>query len=107
MSWKLQAMRSLMDLPRWWRFVWASCAYDHRDPGNGKLFQKYQAFASNVDLSPLELRGACPPKSHQIVGGIVESGPRQGLSRATVSGEHPAAMCKQLVGILQRQHANN
>jgi len=74
------------------RYVFDSCRWDHRDPGNGKLYRKRQCFVSNFNMSPLVLRCHCRER-HQVVEGYVESGARRGTSRAKVAGEYPWAFC--------------
>ena len=99
-SWRLGRTEALLSQPRWRRFTWPSCQYGHKDPGNGLLYLKYQGFASNVDLTPMQVKCSCERGSHQTVHGVVEEGERAGEQRATVSGEYPPAMCDKLAGII-------
>ena len=102
-SWRLRRTEALLSQPGWRRFVWPSCAYGHRDPGNGRPYRKGQGFASNVDLTAMQAKCSCEPHSHQIVQGTVEEGDRAGERRAVVSGEYPPAMCSKLAGIILRR----
>ena len=42
-SWRLHEVAALLELPGWQKFVWPSCVYNHRDPGNGLPYRKLQA----------------------------------------------------------------
>ena len=101
-SWRLGRTQALLSQPGWRRFTWPSCAYGHRDPGNGRPYLKGQAFASNVDLSAMQLKCSCERGSHQIVHSAVQEGDRAGQKRAVVSGEYPPAMCNKLADIILR-----
>jgi len=74
------------------KFVFDSCAWGLADPGNGRLFRKRQCFASNGDMSSLCRKRQCPTR-HQIVEGQVSGGPRHGVRRAKIAGEHPVDFC--------------
>ena len=99
-SWRLRCLTSLLELPGWCIYTWPSCAYGHRDPGSNLPYLKMQGFASNIDLSSMEVCCSCSPGSHQSVQGAVQGGPRHGERRSTVSGEYPAAMCNRLAAII-------
>ena len=101
-SWRLGRTQALLSQPGWRRFTWPSCPYGHRDPGNGRPYLKGQAFASNVDLSAMQLKCSCERGSHQIVHSTVQEGDRAGQKRAVVSGEYPPAMCNKLADIILR-----
>ena len=101
-SWRLECVESVLAIPGWQQYMWPSCCYDHRDPGSGRLCLKWQAFASNLDLSSMYVPCTCPRKSHQVVDGSVQGGPRHGECRSVVSGEYPVAMCKKVVDIIRR-----
>ena len=98
-SWKLRRTEALLSQPGWRRFTWPSCAYGHRDPGTGRLYRKEQAFASNVDLTEMQLKCTCARGSHQIVNGVQRGA---GERRATISGEYPLGMCNKLASIILR-----
>ena len=70
------------------RFTFDSCCWGHRDPGNGKLYEKEQSFASNADMSKLCFTCA-GGHDHQKVEGTVPGGPRHGRRRSQVAGEYP------------------
>lgn len=78
----------------------ASCAWGHTDPGNGKLFLKRQRFFSNAHLIGLSRRCTCNPRAHQRVEGSVESGGRRGMRRSTIAGEYPVKFCEALVVVM-------
>ena len=105
-SWRLRRTEALLSQPGWRRFAWPSCAYGHRDPGNGRPYRKGQGFASNVDLTAMQAKCSCEPHSHQIVQGTVEEGDRAGERRAVISGEYPPAMCSKLAGIILRRNGS-
>lgn len=77
-----------------------SCAWGHKDPGNGKPFLKRQCFASNAQLIRLHRRCSCSPRAHQVVEGTVESGSRKGEHRSTISGEYPVEFCNAFAGVI-------
>ena len=77
-----------------------SCAWGHKDPGNGKPFLKRQRFASNAKLMGLHRRCSCSPRVHQVVEGIVESGSRKGEKRSRISGEYPVEFCNAFAGAI-------
>ena len=81
---------------------WPSCAYGHRDLGNGRLYQKGQGFVSDMELTAMRSNCFGEPGSHPIEQGVVEERDRVGQRRAVVSGEYPPAMCCQLAGIILR-----
>ena len=58
-SWRKNRVQAMLLLEGWRRFVWPSCAWGHRDPGNGRPWLKKQAFATNLDFSPLQLECKC------------------------------------------------
>ena len=101
-SWRLRRTEALLSQPGWRRFTWPSCPYGHRDPGNGRPYLKKQGFASNMDLTAMQLKCSCERGSHQTVDGVVEEGDRAGQRRAVVSGEYPPAMCSKLAAIILR-----
>ena len=101
-SWRLRRTRALLSQPGWRRFVWPSCPYGLKDPGNGRPFLKWQGFASNVDFGAMRRKCTCQRGAHQTVEGAVEEGDRAGEARAAVSGEYPPAMCDKLAGIILR-----
>ena len=74
------------------RYVFDSCRWGHRDPGNNKLYRKRQCFASNADMSSLCLRCMCRER-HQVVEGCIDGGARKGMRRAKVAGEYPWEFC--------------
>ena len=77
-----------------------SCAWGHKDPGNGKPFRKRQCFASNAQLVGLHRRCSCSPRVHQVVEGAVESGSRKGERRSAISGEYPVEFCNAFAGVV-------
>ena len=77
-----------------------SCAWGHKDPGNGKPFLKRQCFWSNAQLIGLHRRCSCSPRVHQVVEGTVESGSRKGEHRSTISGEYPVEFCNAFAGVI-------
>ena len=77
-----------------------SCAWGHKDPGNGKPFLKRQCFASNAQLVGLHRRCSCSPRVHQVVEGTVESGSRKGERRSAISGEYPVEFCNAFAGVV-------
>ena len=77
-----------------------SCAWGHKDPGNGKPFLKRQCFASNAQLIGLHRRCSCSPRVHQVVEGTVESGSRKGERRSAISGEYPVEFCNAFAGVV-------
>ena len=77
-----------------------SCAWGHKDPGNGKPFLKRQCFASNAQLIGLHRSCSCPPRAHQVVEGTVERGSRTGEHRSAVSGEYLVEFCKAFAGVI-------
>ena len=77
-----------------------SCAWGHKDPGNGKPFLKRQCFVSNTQLIGLHRRCRCSPRAHQVVEGTVESGSRKGELRSTISGEYPVEFCNAFAGVI-------
>ena len=77
-----------------------SCAWGHKDPGNGKPFLKRQCFVSNAQLIRLHRRCSCSPRAHQVVEGTVKSGSRKGELRSTISGEYPVDFCNAFAGII-------
>ena len=79
---------------------WPSCAYGHRDLGNGRRYQKGQGFVSNMELTGMRSNCSGEPGSHLIEQGVVEERDRVGQRRAVISGEYPPAMCSQLAGII-------
>ena len=99
-SWRLRCVQALVELPGWRRYSWPSCAYGHKDPGNGRPYLKRQSFAANVDFTSLQVPCSCPKGSHQIIEGVVQSGERAGLRRTVVSGEYPPMMCDKLASLI-------
>ena len=99
-SWKKRRSRFLLSKKGWCLHVFPSCPFNHRDPGNGKLYYKLQGFAANRDLSYLIKPCVCPPRSHQVVEGTVQGGEYHGWRRSTISGAYPMELCAALAKII-------
>ena len=92
MSWGLDIMDDMVEACGMRKHFFASCAWNHRDPGSGILYLKKQCVASFADLSVLERSCQCTTL-HQKVEGVVCSGPEKGRKRSSVSGAYPVDLC--------------
>ena len=105
-SWCMDIMRSTLAAIGAKKFVFDSCAWGHRDPGNGKPYKKAQCIASNVDLSGLVRHCSCGKQKgiHERVEGVVSillPGQTRRMRRSTYAGAYPKALCTAWARIIK------
>ena len=98
-SWRLDIMKSTLAAIGAKKFLFDSCPWGHRDPGNGKPYKKPQCIASTADLSSLVRHCSCGngKNVHQRVEGLVSvllPGQTRKMRRSTYSGAYPLALCR-------------
>ena len=98
-SWRLDIMKSTLAAIGAKKFLFDSCPWGHRDPGNGKPYKKTQCIASTADLSSLVRHCSCGngKNVHQRVEGLVSvllPGQTRKMRRSTYSGAYPLALCR-------------
>ena len=98
-SWGLDIMKDTLAAIGAKKFVFDSCPWGHRDPGNRKPYKKPQCIASTADLSCLVRHCRCGKGKHvhQRVEGLVDvllPGHTKRMRRSTYTGAYPLALCK-------------
>lgn len=89
------------------KHIFDSCAWGHRDPGNGRLYKKTQCIASTGNLSSLLRKCSCGSNpQHQEVQGVVSillPGQTKRVRRSTYAGAYPKRLCDAWAAAVQQQ----
>ena len=105
-SWCLDIVTSTLAATGATKVVFDSCAWGHRDPGNGKPYKKSQCIASTADLSKLIRHCSCGKQVgiHQRVEGMVSillPGHARKMRRSTFAGAYPKQLCTAWANIVR------
>ena len=111
-SWRMDITRDTLAAIGAKKYFFDSCAWGHRDPGNGKPYKKTQCIASTGDLSSLVRTCTCGSGKgvHQIVEGLVSillPGATKKMRRSTYAGAYPKELCKAWAEAVHSQTRNN
>ena len=106
-SWRMDITRDTLAAIGATKYFFDSCAWGHRDPGNGKPYKKAQCIASTGNLSTLARKCTCGSGKHvhQIVEGMVSillPGMTRRMRRSTYAGAYPKELCKAWANAVQR-----
>ena len=98
-SWRMDITQDTLAAIGATKYFFDSCAWGHRDPGNGKPYKKGQCIASTGNLSSLVRKCTCGSGKdvHQVVEGMVSillPGATKRMRRSTYAGAYPKEMCK-------------
>ena len=105
-SWRMDITMQTLAAIGATKHLFDSCAWGHRDPGNGQLYKKPQCIASTGNLSCLERKCSCGSNKHQVVQGVVSillPGQTKRVRRSTYAGAYPKRLCDAWAAGVQQQ----